>query len=256
MPKTPDYFAGKTIVITGAGSGIGRETALIFAREGANVVCADLNEAGARDTAAGVNSKGSQALALKIDVTSRPQVDDMARRAIDAFGTVHFLFNSAGAALRRAKFAEIDAALMQKSFELNVMGTFHPMHALIPHMLKNKHGVIVNMASMAHRRGGPGSSIHYAAAKGAVVSMTMGVAREYATSGIRALSISPGPIKTPFQDAAATPPELYQKFLDDIPMKRFGEPEEIGELVLFMCSDACPFMTADTVYVNGGGGWR
>jgi 3-oxoacyl-[acyl-carrier protein] reductase len=256
MPKTPDYFAGKTIVITGAASGIGRETALIFAREGANVVCADLNEAGARDTAAGVNSKGSQALALKIDVTSRPQVDDMAKRAIDAFGTVHFLFNSAGAALRRAKFAEIDAALMQKSFDLNVMGTFHPMHALIPHMLKNKHGVIVNMASMAHRRGGPGSSIHYAAAKGAVVSMTMGVAREYATSGIRALSISPGPIKTPFQDAAATPPELYQKFLDDIPMKRFGEPEEIGELVLFMCSDACPFMTADTVYVNGGGGWR
>ena len=256
MPKTPDYFAGKTIVITGAGSGIGRETALIFAREGANVVCADINEPAARDTAAEVNSKGSQALPLKIDVTSRPQVDDMARRAVDAFGTVHFLFNSAGAALRRAKFAEIDAALMQKTFDLNVMGTFHPMHALIPHMLKNKQGVIVNMASMAHRRGGPGSSIHYAAAKGAVVSMTMGVAREYATSGIRALSISPGPIKTPFQNAAATPPELYQKFLDDIPMKRFGEPEEIGELVLFMCSDACPFMTADTVYVNGGGGWR
>jgi 3-oxoacyl-[acyl-carrier protein] reductase len=256
MPKTPDYFAGKTIVITGAASGIGRETALIFAREGANVVCTDINEAGARETAAGVNAKGSQALALKVDVTSRPQVDDMVKRAIDGFGTVHFLFNSAGAALRRAKFTEIDEALMQKSFDLNVMGTFHPMHAIIPHMLKNKHGVIVNMASMAHRRGGPGSSIHYAAAKGAVVSMTMGVAREYATAGIRALSISPGPIKTPFQDAAATPPELYQKFLDDIPMKRFGEPQEIGELVLFMCSDACAFMTADTVYVNGGGGWR
>jgi len=256
MPKTPDYFAGKTVIITGAGSGIGRETALIFAREGANVVCADINEAGARETAAGVNAKGSQALALKVDVTSRPQVDDMVKRALDGFGGVQFLFNSAGAALRRAKFAEIDAALMQKTFDLNVMGTFHPMHAVLPHMLGNKHGVIVNMASMAHRRGGPGSSIHYAAAKGAVVSMTMGVAREYATSGIRALSISPGPIKTPFQDAAATPPELYQKFLDDIPMKRFGEPQEIGELVLFMCSDACPFMTADTVYVNGGGGWR
>jgi 3-oxoacyl-[acyl-carrier protein] reductase len=256
MPKTPDYFAGKTIIVTGAASGIGRETALIFAREGANVICADINEAGARETAAGVNAKGSQALALRVDVTSRPQVDDMVKRAIGGFGTVHFLFNSAGAALRRAKFAEIDAALMQKSFDLNVMGTFHPMHAVLPHMLKNRHGVIVNMASMAHRRGGPGSSIHYAAAKGAVVSMTMGVAREYATSGIRALSISPGPIKTPFQDAAATPPELYQKFLEDVPMKRFGEPQEIGELVLFMCSDACPFMTADTVYVNGGGGWR
>jgi len=109
---------------------------------------------------------------------------------------------------------------------------------------------------MAHRRGGPGASIHYAAAKGAVVSMTLGVAREFATEGIRALSISPGPIKTPFQDAAGSSPELVQRFLADVPMGRFGEPDEIGELVLFICSDACPFMTADTVYVNGGGGWR
>jgi NAD(P)-dependent dehydrogenase (short-subunit alcohol dehydrogenase family) len=256
MPKTPDYFAGKTILITGAGSGIGRATALIFAREGANVVCADVNEKAARDTADAVNGKGSQALALKTDVTSRPQVDDMVKRAIDAFGTVQFLFNSAGAAFRRSKFLDIDDALLEKTFALNVNGTLYGMQAVLPHMLKNKHGVIVNMASMAHRRGGPGSSVHYAAAKGAVVSMTMGVAREFATQGIRALSISPGPIKTPFQDAAQSSPELVQRFLDDVPMKRFGEADEIGELVLFMCSDACSFMTADTVYVNGGGGWR
>ena len=256
MPKTPDYFAGKTIIVTGAASGIGRATALIFAREGANVVCADVNEAGARETASGVNGKGSQALALKVDVTKRREVEDMTKRAIDAFGSVQFLFNSAGAAIRRAKFLEIDDDLIEKTFSLNVNGTLYGMQAILPHMLKNKFGVIVNVGSMAHRRGGPGSSIHYAAAKGAVVSMTMGVAREYATSGIRALSISPGPIRTPFQDAAATSPELFQRFLADIPMGRFGEPEEIGELVLFMCSDACPFMTADTVYVNGGGGWR
>jgi 3-oxoacyl-[acyl-carrier protein] reductase len=256
MPKTPDYFAGKTIIITGAASGIGRATALIFAREHANVVCADLNETGARDTAAAVNDKGSQALALKVDVTKRAEVDGMVKRAVDTFGSVQFLFNSAGAAFRRAKFLEIDDALMAKTFELNVNGTFYGMQAVLPHMLKNKLGVIVNMASMAHRRGGPGSSVHYAAAKGAVVSMTMGVAREYASHGIRALSISPGPIKTPFQDAAQSSPELVQRFLDDVPMKRFGEPEEIGELVLFMCSDACTFMTADTVYANGGGGWR
>jgi 3-oxoacyl-[acyl-carrier protein] reductase len=256
MPKTPDYFAGKTIVITGAASGIGRATAEIFAREGANVVCADINEAGAHDTAGLVNAKGSQTLAVKTDVTARKQVDDMVKRAVDAFGTVHFLFNSAGAAIRRAKFLEIDDDLIEKTFNLNVKGTLYGMQAVLPHMLKNKFGVIVNVGSMAHRRGGPGSSVHYAAAKGAVVSMTMGVAREYVTQGIRALSISPGPIKTPFQDAAATSPEQYKKFLEDIPMGRFGEPEEIGELVLFMCSDACPFMTADTVYVNGGGGWR
>src|ERR1700679_1050003 len=103
MPKTPDYFAGKTILITGAGSGIGRATALIFARERANVVCADINEKGARETAAAVNGNGSQALALKVDVPSRAQIADMVARAVAAFGSVQFLFNSAGAAIRRAK---------------------------------------------------------------------------------------------------------------------------------------------------------
>jgi NAD(P)-dependent dehydrogenase (short-subunit alcohol dehydrogenase family) len=256
MPKTPDYFAGKTIVITGAASGIGRATAGIFAREGANVVCADINENGAREAAAEVNGTGSQALALKVDVTRRSDINAMAERAVAAFGRVDFLFNSAGAAIRRAKFLEIDDALMDKTFALNVNGTFYAMQALLPHFLANKSGVIVNMASMAHRRGAPGSSIHYAAAKGAVVTMTMGVAREFAAQGIRAISISPGPIKTPFQDAAQSSPDLIRQFLADVPMGRFGEPEEIGELVLFLCSDACPFMTADTVYVNGGGGWR
>jgi 3-oxoacyl-[acyl-carrier protein] reductase len=256
MPKTPDYFAGKTIVITGAGSGIGRATALIFAREGANVVCADINEKGVEQTVEQVNAKGGQALALTIDVTRRAAVEDMAQLAIDGFGSVQFLFNSAGAALRRSKFLDIDDDLFDRTFDLNVKGTFYAMQALLPHMLKSQFGVIVNMGSMSHRRGGPGSSVHYASAKGAVVTMTMGVAREFATQGVRALSISPGPVRTPFQDAAATSPELYQKFLDDVPMGRFAAPEEIGELVLFMCSDACEFMTADTVYVNGGGGWR
>jgi len=256
MPKTPDYFHGKTIVITGAASGIGRATALIFAREGANVVCADINEAGAQETASKVNEIGSQSLALGVDVTKRAQVNDMVRLSLDAFGRVHFLFNSAGAALRRSKFLDIDDDLIDRTFDLNLKGTFYAMQAVLPHMLENKGGVIVNVGSMAHRRGGPGSSVHYAAAKGAVVTMTMGVAREFAAQGIRALSISPGPVKTPFQQAAQSSPELVQRFLEDVPMKRFGEPEEIGELVLFMCSDACEFMTADTVYVNGGGGWR
>jgi 3-oxoacyl-[acyl-carrier protein] reductase len=255
MPKTPDFFHRKTIVITGAASGIGRATALIFAREGANVVCADVNETGARATAAQINGPG-RTLALKADVTAREHVDGMVRRALEAFGSIEFLFNSAGAAMRRAKFLDIDDDLLDKTFALNLKGTFYGMQAVLPHMLAKKFGVIVNMASMAARRGGPGTSVHYAAAKGAVVSMTLGVAREFATQGIRCLSISPGPIRTPFQDAAQTSPEIVKRFLEDVPMKRFGEPEEIGELVLFMCSDACNFMTGDTVYVNGGGGWR
>ena len=256
MPKTPDYFAGKTILITGAASGIGRATAAIFAREGANVVCADINEAGVKETAAQVNAKGAQALSLKVDVTSRAQVDGMVKRAIDAFGSVHFLFNSAGSALRRSKFLDIDDDLLERVIDLNLKGTFYGMQAVLPHMLERGFGVIVNVASMSHKRGGPGMSVHYASAKGAVVTMTLGVAREFADRGIRALSISPGPINTPFQAAANTSAELIAKFKEDVPMKRYGEPEEIGELVLFMCSDACTYMTADTVYVNGGGGFR
>ena len=256
MPKTPDYFAGKTIIITGAASGIGRATALIFAREGANVVCADLNENGVKETVEKIDAIGGQALALAIDVTKRAAVKDMVELAINDFGRVHFLFNSAGAAMRRSKFLDIDDELFERTLDLNLKGTFYGMQAILPHMLANKSGVIVNVGSMAHKRGGPGTSVHYAAAKGAVVTMTMGVAREFASQGIRALSISPGPIDTAFAAAAATSPELKQQMLNDVPMKRFGTPEEIGELVLFICSDACEFMTADTVYVNGGGGWR
>ena len=180
----------------------------------------------------------------------------MIELAIGDFGRVHFLFNSAGSAIRRSKFLDVDDELLDQAFDLNLKGTFYGMQAVLPHMLENKFGVIVNVGSMAHRRGGPGSSVHYAAAKGAVVTMTMGVAREFAAQGIRALSISPGPIDTAFAAAASTSPELKQRMLDDVPMKRFGTAEEIGELVLFMCSDACEYMTADTVYVNGGGGWR
>jgi 3-oxoacyl-[acyl-carrier protein] reductase len=139
MPKTPDYFKGKTIVITGAGSGIGRATALIFAREGANVVCADINEDGAAKTAelidaqnAGGNSAG-RPLALTIDVTRRAAVNDMIDLALGEFGRVHFLFNSAGSAIRRSKFLDIDDDLFDRTFDLNVKGTFYAMQAVLPH---------------------------------------------------------------------------------------------------------------------------
>ena len=256
MSKTPDFFQGKTILITGAASGIGRATASIFAREGANIVAADIDAAGAERTAATVREANTGAEAVAADVTDRSAVDAMIAAGITAFGGIDFLFNSAGAAGRRAPFLEIDAALWRNTYALNVDGTFHVMQAVLPHMLERGGGVIVNVASMAHRRGGPGHSVHYASAKGAVVTMTMGVAREFADRGIRCLSISPGPIDTPFQAAAATSPDLARRMLEDVPMGRFGTADEIGELVLFMCSDACGFMTAETVYVNGGGGWR
>jgi NAD(P)-dependent dehydrogenase (short-subunit alcohol dehydrogenase family) len=256
MARTPEYFVGKTIIITGAASGIGAATALIFAREGANIVLADINKEKADEVAAAVKKLGAGALAIGLDVTDRAAVDKMVKAAVAKFGVIDFLFNSAGAAGRRASFLEIDQALWEQTFALNSTGVFNCMQAVLPHMLSYDAGVIVNVASQSHKRGGPGASIHYAAAKGAVVTMTMGVAREFAGQGIRALSISPGPIDTPFQAAAETPPEFIEKARADVPMGRFGRPDEIGEMVLFMCSDACEFMTADTVYINGGGGWR
>jgi len=254
MPKTPDYFQDKTILITGGASGIGRATAMIFAREGANVIVADIDGDGAADVAAEVRKSNAGAVAFAVDVTDRPAIDAMIAAGIDAFGRIDFLFNSAGAAGRRSSFLDIDADLWRKTYALNVDGVFNTMQSVLPHMISNNHGVIVNIASMAHRRGGPGHSTHYASSKGAVVTLTMGIAREFVDKGIRALSISPGPIDTAFQ--AISSPELKQRMTDDVPMKRMGTPEEIGEMVLFMCSDACEFMTADTVYINGGGGFR
>lgn len=257
MASSPEYFVGKTAIVTGAASGIGRATALIFGREGANVVCADLDVEGAEAVAEAVRSKGAGAIAIPTDVADRGSVRAMTKAAIGKFGVIDFQFNAAGAAGRWASFLEIDDALWDGAMAVNANGVFYCMQELLPHLLDNGGGVIVNVASMAHRRGGAGRMIHYAAAKGAVVSMTMGVAREFASQGVRALSISPGPIDTAFQSAAGDgSPEFMAASVADVPMGRLGQAEEIGELALFMCSDACGYMTADTVYVNGGGGFR
>lgn len=256
MARIAGYFRDKTIAITGAGSGIGRATAMIFAREGANVVCGDINPQGGIETAEMVSAEGSDAIFVPTDVTQREQVRSLFQKGIERFGRIDFLLNSAGSALRRCSFLEIDDALWDLSFDLNAKGTFYGMQEVLPHMLDRGSGVIVNIASMAHKRGGPGSSIHYASSKGAVVTMTLGVAREFADRGIRCLSISPASVNTAFQAASGTTGEMLERSIANIPMKRLAEPDEIGELALFLCSDACPSMTADTVLVSGGGGYR
>lgn len=256
MARTPDYFKHKTIVITGAGSGIGRSTAVIFAREGARVVVADINDAGGAETVRLVQAEGSEAIFVHVDVTERAEVKALIAAAIARFGRIDFLFNSAGSALRRCKFLEIDDNLWDLSYKLNVNGTFYTIQEVLPHMLENGKGVIVNAASMAVRRGGPGTSVHYASAKGAVNTLTLGVAREFADRGIRCLSISPAAVSTGFQAASGTSKEMQERIIASNPMKRNAEPDELGELVLFLCSDGCEFLTADTVHVSGGGGFR
>ena len=250
MPKTPDYFKGKTLVVTGGASGIGRATALVFGREGANVLCADIDEQAAQQAARAVGAAGGRGEAVFVDVTRRESVRAMVEAAIRRFGKIDFLFNSAGSAIRRAKFLEIDDELWDRTYALNVKGTFYGMQEVIPHMLKNGAGVIVNVASTAARSGGAGLSPHYASSKGAVNTLTLGAAREFAGQGIRIISVSPTIVDTPFQDINA--PGAFDRAVSNIPLKRAGRADDIGELVLFLCSDACEMMVAETVYVTGG----
>ena len=250
MVKTPDFFKNKTILITGAGSGIGRATANVFAREGANVVCVDVDIAAAERTANQVIQLGSKALYIQCDVTDRAQVETMISKALEQFRNIDFELNSAGGAIARKPFLEITNELWEKTYALNVTGTFNTTQAIIPHMLSQKSGVIVNIASVAAKVGGAGNSIHYASSKGAVDTMTMGIAREFASQGIRCLSISPGVVDTAFHNE--TPPEVLQGYNSLTPMGRMAAPEEIAETILFVCSDAAPYMTADTIYVSGG----
>ena len=250
MPKTPDYFVDKTILITGAGSGIGRATALVFAREGASVVCADIDAEAAERTANQVIQLGRRASWVRCDVTDRSEVDAMVEGAIREFGRIDFELNSAGAALARKPFLEITQDLWERTYALNVRGTFNAAQAILPHMLENGAGVIVNIASIAARVGGAGNSVHYASSKGAVDTMTLGIGREFAARGIRCLSISPAIVDTPFHDT--TPKSVLDSYAAMTPMGRAAEAGEIAETILFACSDAAPYMTADTIYVSGG----
>ena len=250
MPKTPDYFKDKTILITGAGSGIGRAAALVFAREGSNVMCCDLDQEAAERVANQVIQIGGRASSVRCDVTVRAEVEDMVERTISEFGRVNFELNAAGAALARKPFLEITEDLWDRTYALNVKGTFHAAQAIIPHMLACGGGVIVNIASIATKIGGAGNSVHYASSKGAVDVMTTGIGREFASRGIRCLSISPGVVDTPFHDN--TPPEVLDTYRRMTPMGRMALPEEIAETALFACSDAAPYMTADTIFVTGG----
>jgi len=258
MPKDPDFFRNRTLFLTGAASGIGRATALSFAREGANVVCADVDTDGAERTAGDVDEAGGVGFPVACDVTRRDEVEAAVNAGIERFGRLDFQFNNAGSAIRASSFLEIDDALFDATFDLNVKGVMYGMQAVIPHMLEQGGGVIINTASMSYVRGGPGRSVHYASAKAAVVTMSMGVAREFAKDNIRCIPIAPAAADTKFQTDFhnRTREEARQGAANAIPIGRIAEPEEIAELVLFLCSDACPYLTADPIKISGGGGYR
>lgn len=245
---------GKTALVTGAGSGIGRATALAYAREGARVVAADVNVEGGEETVQLIKGAGGEAILVHADVSDRAGAELMAQRAVDAYGSLDCAFNNAGISggrerRRSADYAEED---FDRVIRINLKGVWLSMKAEIPQMLKQGGGSIVNTASIMGLIATPGS-VAYMAAKHGVVGLTKAVALEYAADGIRVNSVCPGYINTPLVRPLF---DNYENMEDLIisrhPIGRLGEPQEIAAAVIWLSSPAASFVTGHNMAVDGG----
>jgi NAD(P)-dependent dehydrogenase (short-subunit alcohol dehydrogenase family) len=240
-------------VITGAGSGIGRVAASLFAAEGARVVVADVVADHAGAAVAQIVEAGGTALAVTVDVSDEAQVAAMVAAAVDAYGGLHVMFNNAGI------FPDDDGGILdtppetwQRVMEVNLKGVWLGCRAAVPAMLDSGGGSIVNVASFVALVGAATAQMAYTASKGGVLAMTRELAVEYARRGIRANSICPGPIETPLLAELLSDPERRQRRLVHIPIGRFGRPEEIAKAALFLASDDASFVTGSALVVDGG----
>lgn len=245
-------FQNRVAVVTGAGSGFGREIALGFAREGARVALLDHNETGTQGTLRLIESAGGAAAAYTVDVTRRNQVDAAVRDVLERWGTVHILVNNAGWD-RVAPFVETTEELWDRLIAVNLKGPIICTRAVLDAMIAQRYGRIVNIASDAGRVGSSGEAV-YSAAKGGVIAFTKAVAREVARYGITVNCVCPGPSDTPlfWREVAEPHPELAERLLRAIPMGRLGTPQDIAPAVLFLASDEAAYITGQTLSVSGG----
>jgi meso-butanediol dehydrogenase/(S,S)-butanediol dehydrogenase/diacetyl reductase len=241
-------------VITGAGSGIGRETALLFAREGASVVVADVDEGNGQETTEQITSQGGTATFVAADVTSEPDVVDMFDTAESTYGRVSILFNNAGRMIR-GPVTEIDVDAFSRALSLNVIGVALGCKHGVPALRRNGGGAIVNTASAASLIGLPNASA-YCATKGAVLQFTKAVAAEVVNDGIRVNAVCPGLIDTAFYAPDYSGGDARKEFVQAqggrAPMGRMGEPHEIAEAVLYLASAAASYVTGAALSVDGG----
>jgi 3-oxoacyl-[acyl-carrier protein] reductase len=248
---------GLVSVITGAGSGIGRCSALAFADEGASVVVADVQAATAEETAQQIRSRGGKAHAVKVDVTRYDQVERMIATAIDNFGRLDVLFNNAGLPQAFTPFEESSDDLYNRIFDVNVKGVFYGCRAAIPHMKAQGGGVILNTASTAGIRPRPGLAV-YNASKAAVITMTKSLAVELAPHRIRVVSICPVATDTPMLpsfigvEQGADEAEGRKRFIGTIPWGRLNRPEDIAHAAVFLASSDAEMVTGTAFEVDGG----
>jgi 3-oxoacyl-[acyl-carrier protein] reductase len=247
-------FTGKVVLVTGASSGIGRATAELFGRCGATVAITYLNNrAGADEAVAAIlaGANGGSAIAIKADVTKNAEIEQMIRQVESDLGPVDILINNAGSLVERLKTLEMTEQRWNEVMNLNATSAFFAAKSVIPKMLEKGAGVIVNVTSIAGRNGGALGSIHYSSAKAAILTMTKGLAKEFATQGIRINAVSPGVIDTPYHETFTTP-EIMQNLRKAIPMGREGRPDEVASVIAFLASDAASYLCGETIEVNGG----
>lgn len=246
-------FDGKTALVTGSGSGIGRATALAFAKEGANVVIADLSPSGGEETLQIIQDGGGSAIFIETDVTKAMDVESMVNKSVSTYGSLDFAFNNAGITGEvMANVVDYPEEMWDRVILTNMKGTFLCMKYELPLMVEKKSGAIVNMASVAGLVG-TRTSPAYTASKHGVVGLTRATALDYAAAGIRINAVCPGVTHTPLIDTfLELVPEMETVYTDMHPMGRLGEPDEIAGAVLWLCSDAASFVIGHTLSVDGG----
>ncbi len=241
-------LAGKTAIITGGGRDIGQAAAIKLAAEGANVAINYFSSsAGADEAVAKITAGGGQAFAMKGDLTKAEDIDALVSKTISEFGSIDVLVNNAGGLIARKTIAEMPLAHWNAVMDLNLTSTFMMTQACLAHM---KTGAIVNLASQAGRDGGGPGAVAYATSKGAVMTMTRGLAKELGPD-IRVNALCPGMIDTDFHNVH-TPDAGRRGFEAAAPLKRQGTTEDTANLILFLACDDSAFLTGTNIDINGG----